>query len=191
MVGPAELLTTEEGPALVFGYDPEEISLGDYLITHANDLSFEDRELIVQDLLELIRFAHGQRLTHRALSPVSVRIRATKDDSPSLRIRDWDLARRPDSGTTTTTLVSRGLTDIVGVIDDAALVYLAPETLRGATPASAQTLDIYGAGSLAHFILTGKPPLQMWPLSSHSSSRVRRASTHGPSCQRSPTSSRW
>lgn len=158
IVGPAELLTTEEGPALVFGYDPDEISLGEYLTTNANELSFEDRERIVQDLLELIRFAHGQRLTHRALSPVSVRVRSTNDDPPSLRIRDWDLGRRPDSGTTTTTLVSRGLTDIVGVIDDAALVYLAPETLRGATPASAQTLDIYGAGAVAHLILTGKPP---------------------------------
>ncbi|MGX5681695.1 protein kinase domain-containing protein [Schumannella luteola] len=158
IVGPAELLTPEEGPALVFAYDPDEVSLTAYLEANADRLTFEDRERLVQDLAELVRFAHGQRLTHRALSPLSVRVRATEGAAPILRIRDWDLARRPDGGTTTSTEISRGVTDVVGQVEQEALLFLAPETLRGATPASAQTLDVYGVGALAALILTGKPP---------------------------------
>jgi serine/threonine protein kinase len=158
IIGPTQFPVTEEGPALVFDYDPEEVSLGVYLDPHASDLSFDARERLVQDLVELVRFAHGQRLTHRALSPLSVRVKVGADGSTVLRIRDWDLARRPDTGTSTATVVSRGLTDIVGAVESDALLYLAPETLRGQSPASAQTLDVYGVGALAFLILTGKPP---------------------------------
>lgn len=158
IIGPSEFLTPEEGPALVFAFEPDEVSLDDYLNSHAADLVFEVRERLVQDLAELVRFAHGQRLTHRALSPVSVRVKPAQGGSVALRIRDWDLARRPDSGTTSATEISRGMTDIVGLVEADAMLYLAPETLRGATPASAQTLDVYGVGAIAARILTGKPP---------------------------------
>lgn len=142
IIGPRDLLTPEEGPALLFAYEEDELSLEDYLAQHAEDLTFEARERIVQDLAELVRFAHGQRLTHRGLSPMSVRVKDQGEGSVGVRIRDWDLARRPDSGTSTATVVSRGITDLVGAVDPAALLYLAPETLRGATPASAQTLGL-------------------------------------------------
>ncbi len=158
IIGPRELLTPEEGAALVFAHDPDELSLGDYLSLHIDDLTFEARQRLVQDLAELIRFAHGQRLTHRALSPVSVRVKVGSDGAVTVRIRDWDLARRPDSETAPATVVSRGITNLVGVVDPAALLYLAPETLRNATPASAQTLDVYGAGAVAFTVLTGQPP---------------------------------
>jgi serine/threonine protein kinase len=158
IVGPSEFLTPEEGPALVFAYDPDEVSLDEYLTVHADELIFEDRERMVQELAELVRFAHGQRLTHRALSPLSVRVKASSGGSASLQIRDWDLARRPDGDTTSATEISRGLTDIRGSVEFDAFMYLAPETLRQATPASAQTLDVYGVGAVAIRILTGKPP---------------------------------
>lgn len=158
VVGPSEFLTPEEGPALVFAHDSEEMSLDAYLTENAKNLVFEDRERLVQDLAELVRFAHGQRLTHRALSPLSVRVKKAEGGSVTLRIRDWDLARRPDAGTTTVTEMSRGMTDIVGSVESDAMLYLAPETLRGASPASTQTLDVYGVGAVAIRILTGKPP---------------------------------
>lgn len=158
IVGPSEFLTPEEGPALVFAFDQGEVSLSAYLDQHADNLTFEARERIVQELAELVRFAHGQRLTHRALSPLSVRVKSGPDGSVALRIRDWDLARRPEAGTTTVTEISRGITDVVGAVENDALLYLAPETLRGATPASAQTLDIYGVGAVAFVVLTGRPP---------------------------------
>lgn len=157
IVGPAEMLSPEEGPALVFSYDPNEVSLTDFLEAQGDALTFEARERLVQELAELVRFAHSQRLTHRALSPRSVRVRVSSG-GVSLRIRDWDLARRPDAGTTVATEMSRGLTDLVTAVEDEALLYLAPETLRGQTPASPQTLDIYGVGAVSYLILTGKPP---------------------------------
>lgn len=158
VVGPAELLTPEEGPALVFAFDPEEVSLGEYLSTHADDLTFDARERIVQQLAELVRFAHGQRLTHRALSPLSVRVKVDSDGTPSLRIRDWDLARRPEAGTTTATEISRGVTDVLAHVAQDAMLYLAPETIRGGTPDSASSLDVYGVGAISFLILTQKPP---------------------------------
>lgn len=157
IIGPSEFLTPEEGPALVFPYDPDELSLDEYLTERSDDLRFADREGLVQDLAELVRFAHGQRLTHRALSPLSVRVKPADKGSAIVKIRDWDLARRPD-GETTATEISRGMTDIRGVVDPESILYLAPETLRGATPASAQTLDVYGVGAVSIRILTGKPP---------------------------------
>ncbi|WP_344714535.1 protein kinase domain-containing protein [Microbacterium terregens] len=163
IIGPRELLTPEEGAALVFAHDADELSLDEYLTRHADDLTFDARERIVQELAELVRFAHGQRLTHRALSPVSVRVKDASDGTVAVRIRDWDLARRPDSETTPATVVSRGITDLVGVVDSAALLYLAPETLRNATPASAQTLDVYGVGAVAFTVLTGRPPAMNLP----------------------------
>lgn len=159
IIGPAELLTPEEGPALVFPYDPDEVSLSTYLDVNAGHLNFEQRERLVQELAELVRFAHMQRLTHRALSPVSVRVKSGAGATPSLCIRDWDLARRPESETTTSTEISRGVTDVMSQVEDGAALYLAPETLRGATPASVQALDVYGVGALAALILTGKPPV--------------------------------
>jgi len=158
IIGPAELLTPEEGPALVFAFDPDELSLADYLVEHADNLTFEERLRVVQQLAELVRFAHGQRLTHRALSPVSVRVKVSADSATSLRIRDWDLARRPEAGTTTATEISRGVTDVVAHVEQDAVLYLAPETLRGATPDSAISLDVYGVGAVAHLILTQKAP---------------------------------
>lgn len=158
IVGPSEFLTPESGPALIFSYDIDEVSLSTYLHQHAKDLTFEARERIVQELSELVHFAHGQRLTHRALSPLSVRVKCGADGSVALGIRDWDLARRPEAGTTTATEISRGITDVVGAVVNDALIYLAPETLRGATPASAQTLDIYGVGAVAFLVLTGRSP---------------------------------
>ncbi|GAA4742188.1 hypothetical protein GCM10025783_11870 [Amnibacterium soli] len=157
IIGPNDLIMSEEGAALVFSYDPEERSLADYLAEHADDLTFEDRERMVQELAELVRFAHGQRLTHRALSPTSVRVKNSMD-GVSLRIRDWDLARRPESGTSTATEVSRGITQVVSHVEQNALLYLAPETLRGSAPASALTLDVYGVGAVAFEVLTQKPP---------------------------------
>ena len=61
-------------------------------------------------------------------------------------------------GTTTVTELSRGITDVFGHVEQEALLYLAPETLRGATPASAQTLDVYGVGAVAFLVLTKKAP---------------------------------
>ena len=157
IVGPADLLSPEEGPALVFPFDPDEVSLAEYLEGQGEELTFEARERLVQELAELVRFAHGQRLTHRALSPLSVRVRVSPD-GVAVRIRDWDLARRPSEGTSTSTEMSRGLTDVAAAVEGDGLLYLAPETLRGQTPASPQTLDVYGMGAVAHLIFTGKPP---------------------------------
>jgi serine/threonine protein kinase len=158
IIGPSEFLTPEEGPALVFTHDPAELSLGRFLEANADTLLFEDRERIVQNLAELIRFAHGQRLVHRALSPTSVRIKSDGKGSITVRIRDWDAARRADSSTSTMTQISRGVTDVTGAVDADSLLYLAPETLRGGTPASAIALDVYGVGALSYLVLTGKAP---------------------------------
>lgn len=158
IIGPADMLSTEEGSALVFDFDPDETSLAEYLSKHSDTLTFADREAIVQDLAELVRFAHGQRLTHRALSPSSVRVHSSGDGAREVRIRDWDLGKRPDEGTSTATLMSRGVTDVAASVSQDAFFYLAPETLRNTTSSSPQALDVYGVGALAFLILTGKPP---------------------------------
>lgn len=158
IIGPAELLDTDEGPALVFSHDADEVSLSDYLALHGDEITFAERERFVQELTELVRFAHGQRLTHRALSPSSVRVKVQENGHAKLRLRDWDLARRPDSGSITVTEISKGLDDVFSHVEQESIIYLAPQTLRGSTPDSAQLLDVYGLGAVAFLILTNQPP---------------------------------
>src|SRR5690606_3629874 len=40
IIGPNDLLISEEGAALVFAHDPDEVSLAEHLADHADDLTF-------------------------------------------------------------------------------------------------------------------------------------------------------
>jgi serine/threonine protein kinase len=158
IIGPSELINPDEGPALVFPHDSDEVALDEYLEAKGDSLTFDDRDRLVQQLGEIVKFAHGQRLVHRALSPWSVRATTNSQGAVELRIRDWDAARRTDQGTSTATFISRGVTDVVGVVGEASALYLAPETLRNVTSGSPMGLDVYGVGAVAYRILTGKAP---------------------------------
>ncbi|MFB7554491.1 BREX system serine/threonine kinase PglW [Streptomyces brevispora] len=158
------------GPAILFRHRESDLRLDAYLDAYGSGLTPAVRLDLVRQLAEAVRYAHNRSLYHRALSARSVYVTAREDGSePVLRIADWQTAAR-DFETT----LHRSLGDTpldAGLIADVAQVYLAPET--GQEFADPVDLDVFGVGSLAYLLLTGRPP------SDRRSALVDRLATEG------------
>lgn len=154
-----QFLTTDDGPALVFAYDDAERPLDAYLADEGAALSLEDRVALVEQLGEVLRYAHQRHLNHRALSPDRVWVRKTPD-GPRLEIRDWYSGQREHSSATSTrwTVISAGVTDLLDVAAARDLIWLAPEARHSLADVPGAPLDVFGFGALAFLILTGKSP---------------------------------
>ncbi|WP_406478460.1 BREX system serine/threonine kinase PglW [Streptomyces sp. NBC_01615] len=143
------------GPAILFRHQESDLRLDAYLDAYGGRLTPTMRLDLVRQLAEAVRYAHNRSLYHRALSARSVYVTAREDGSdPVLRISDWQTAARDFE---TTSHLSLGDTPLdSGLVADIAQVYLAPEANREfADPVD---LDVFGIGSLAYLLLTGKPP---------------------------------
>lgn len=140
------------GPAILFEHREQDLRLDDYLASHATELTPEVRLDMVRQLAEAVRYAHDRALYHRAMAARSVYVTPGKN-GPSLRVIDWQTATRDFDTTGHTSIGNDPLTG--EHIDDAAQVYLAPEFAPFADPV---TLDVFGLGALAYFILTGQEP---------------------------------
>ncbi|MGW5633294.1 BREX system serine/threonine kinase PglW [Streptomyces sp. NPDC003832] len=143
------------GPAILFRHRASDLRLDAYLDAYGGQLTTAGRAGLVRQLAEAVRYAHHRSLYHRALSARSVYVSAREDGGdPVLRIADWQTAAR-DFETT----LHRSLGDTPldgGLIADTAQVYLAPETDQEfADPVD---LDVFGLGSLAYLLLTGRAP---------------------------------
>ncbi|MDX3579767.1 BREX system serine/threonine kinase PglW [Streptomyces sp. FL07-04A] len=143
------------GPAILFRHRASDLRLDAYLDAYGGRLTPEVRLDLVRQLAEAVRYAHNRSLYHRALSARSVYVSAREDGSdPVLRIADWQTAARDFETTLHRTLGDTPLDG--GLIADVAQVYLAPETDQEfADPVD---LDVFGLGSLAYLLLTGRPP---------------------------------
>lgn len=155
---PQQFLVTDDGPALVFEYQDAERPLDAYLADEGAGLTLDDRVAMVEQLGDVLRYAHQRHLFHRALSPQRVWVRPTPT-GPRLEIRDWYSAQKDrESSTTSWTVISRGVTDLLGVAGDQDLLWLAPEARHSVTDVPGAPLDVFGFGALAFLMLTGKPP---------------------------------
>ncbi len=143
------------GPAILFRHRTSDLRLDAYLDAYGGRLTPETRLDMVRQLAEAVRYAHNRSLYHRALSARSVYVSAGEDGSdPVLRIADWQTAARDFETTLHRTLGDTPLE--ANLIADVAQVYLAPETDQEfADPVD---LDVFGLGSLAYLLLTGRPP---------------------------------
>ncbi|MEU9332096.1 BREX system serine/threonine kinase PglW [Streptomyces sp. NPDC048290] len=143
------------GPAILFRHRESDLRLDAYLDAYGGKLTPALRLDLVRQLAEAVRYAHNRSLYHRALSARSVYVSAREDGAePVLRIADWQTAARDFE---TSLHVSLGETPLDGgLIADTAQVYLAPETDQEfADPVD---LDVFGLGSLAYLLLTGRSP---------------------------------
>ncbi|MHC0429476.1 BREX system serine/threonine kinase PglW [Streptomyces sp. O3] len=145
------------GPAILFRHRHGDLRLDQYLDTYGGRLTPEIRLDLVRQLAEAVRYAHNRSLYHRALAARSVYVSFRAEGAaPELRITDWQTAARDfDSNATFFRSIGGSALD-AALIEDAARVYLAPESDQPyADPAD---LDIFGLGALAYLILTGRPP---------------------------------
>ncbi|MEU6995443.1 BREX system serine/threonine kinase PglW [Streptomyces sp. NPDC046465] len=143
------------GPAILFRHRETDLRLDAYLDAYGGRLSPTVRLDLVRQLAEAVRYAHNRSLYHRALSARSVYVSAHEDGStPVLHIADWQTAARDFETTAHRTLGDTPLDS--GLIADVAQVYLAPETDQEFV--DPVDLDVFGVGSLAYLLLTGRPP---------------------------------
>lgn len=156
---PQQFLVTDDGPALVFEYQDAERPLDAFLADEGAALTLDDRVAIVEQLGDILRFAHNRHLFHRALSPQRVWVRPSPG-GPRLEVRDWYSAQKDRETATSThwTVISRGVTDLLGLAGAEDLVWLAPEAHRSVNDVPGAPLDVFGFGALAFLILTGKAP---------------------------------
>ncbi|MCM2578723.1 BREX system serine/threonine kinase PglW [Streptomyces meridianus] len=152
-----EIREHQAGPAILFRHRATDLRLDHYLDTHGGRLTPELRLDLVRQLAEAVRYAHDRSLYHRALAARSVYVSCRPDGSrPELRITDWLTAAR-DFETHATLLRSLGNASLdTGLIEDAAQVYLAPETEQ--EHPDPVELDVFGLGAVSYLILTGRPP---------------------------------
>jgi serine/threonine protein kinase len=147
---------SERGPALVFDHDPKAKRLDFLLREHLDLMGVELRLQFVRQLAETLKYAHGKRLYHRALSPQSILVRDPDQAYPSLQIMNWQSAAR-DASTGGTSLGTRGTEHLEDYVEDLAKVYIAPEALHGGVETGAHH-DVFSLGAIAFHLFAGQPP---------------------------------
>ncbi|RLJ22030.1 BREX system serine/threonine kinase PglW [bacterium endosymbiont of Escarpia laminata] len=148
----------DQGPALVFEHDPAAIRL-DHFITGlgtSQRLDILDALNLMRQIAEAVRFAHGQRLYHRALSPQSIYINAKDDGGFAVKIGNWSTADRSFEDETRHLTV---LSHLSCMVQEEAGPYLALEA-HSVTDSDAVYLDIFSLGAIAYLLFAGKPPAQ-------------------------------
>ncbi len=168
----------ELGPMVLFRYpDPQAIRFDHFLATNGHRLTSDRRLRFLRDIADAVRYAHRQRVIHRALSPQSILLMkdeggrrqrelecAAADellaedsspfDSPEqlyVQVYNWQLGIR-DSGSTLG-LVTR----VEDLIECQAMVYMSPEAIvdpRRVHEAS----DVFSLGAIAFHLFSGRPP---------------------------------
>ena len=73
----------ERGPALIFEYLPSSQRLDHYLAERGDRLTVDDRLDLLRQIAEAVRYAHGKRLFHRALSPQNILVLDPEADVPA------------------------------------------------------------------------------------------------------------
>lgn len=153
-----EYKETELGPALVFDHDPAALRLDHLMHEHGAKLSISQRLQLVREIAEVLCFAHGKRLYHRALAPQNVLIRGWPKAELRVQLMNWQAASRSADDPSTLHRTT-GTKHVEDYVEDPGLVYLAPETAHAESGHSAE-LDVYSLGSLAYLVFSGQAPAE-------------------------------
>ncbi|MEW8051271.1 MAG: BREX system serine/threonine kinase PglW, partial [Candidatus Thiodiazotropha sp.] len=148
----------DQGPALVFEHDPAAMRLDHFITSLGTNQRLDtlDALSLMRQIAEAVRFAHGQRLYHRALSPQSIYIKAKEDGSFAIKIGNWSTADRSFEAETRHLTV---LSHLSCMVQEEAGPYLALEA-HSSADTDAVYLDIFSLGAIAYLLFAGKPPAQ-------------------------------
>ena len=151
---PRSYTETETGPALIYRLDEGAERLDAFVAARQDELNLDDRLLLVRQLAETLDYAHRHGIVHRSLSPVSIDVGSPDALVPTLRIRDWHAGFQLEATAGHTRAVT---THAALLVTDPAQTYLAPEALSLGADADT-AVDVFSFGTIAYFILTGRPP---------------------------------
>ena len=159
IIKPVDYTEHERGPVLVFDYDPDEITLGEFLADPAAAaMPVEDRLELVRQIAEALAYANGRGVFHRSLSPSAILVRppSTTGGPPRARITNWHTGARVADGGTATLVTGTAHAHVEALATSDAELYRAPEFQQPqARPAR---LDVFSLGALALLIITGQQP---------------------------------
>ena len=149
------------GPAIIFRRERDEVRLDHYLAQEGHRLTLDQRLGLIRQLAEALKYAHGRRIIHRALTPRSVLVTGAASGKPQLRIFNWQFGRA--LGTFSSSSSGRPTTlHPQQLAEGSQLVYIAPEALldpRG----RGETMDVFSLGAIAYHIFAGKPAADSLP----------------------------
>ena len=155
------------GPAVVFDHNRDWERFDQWLSRRGPGLTLAQRLTLVQDLAEIVDYAHSRRLAHRALNPRTIFVKNPDQPRPSLVVTDWQTGGRL-SGATQVTRLSTS-TDGAGLelfFDDETRRYQAPEA-TSADKVPGTQLDVFSLGVLAYRSSPAtrrpRPPRSWWP----------------------------
>ena len=144
----------EQGPALVFEHNENAVRLDHYV--SSNKIDTQDALSLIRQLVEAVKFAHGQRLYHRTLSPQSIYISKKNDDSLLIKIGNWATAKHVSENDSR---LQTALSHLSCLIQEEAGPYLALEA-HSIVDSDAVYLDIFSLGAIAYLLFTGQPPAE-------------------------------
>ncbi|MEV7326684.1 BREX system serine/threonine kinase PglW [Micromonospora sp. NPDC093244] len=153
-----DLVEHSWGPAVIFDHQEEWVRLDQWLLRRGDALTLAQRLQLVQDLAEIIDYAHSRRLAHRALSPRAIYVGNPDGPRPTLVVTDWQTGGRL-AGTTQLTRLgpSSDPASLELFFDDEVRRYQAPEA-ENATRLPGHQLDVFSLGALAYRIFAGAVP---------------------------------
>ena len=158
ILAPLELVESELGPALIFDYDPSAIRLDHYLEQRRDQLSVDTRMHLMRAIADAVRYAHGKKIVHRALSPESILVTNPDSAAPSIRVFDWQTGYRgafQGGGDFDVSPTSH----LEEMVEGPATAYIAPEVF--AMPeATGETADVFSLGAIAYQLFSGQRPAE-------------------------------
>ncbi len=146
----------EQGPALVFERDPDAQRLDHFLASLGaeDQLGILDAIELVRSIAESLRYAHGQKLFHRALSPQSIYVKRTAESGFSIKIGNWYTGDR--SFAAEKDQLTR-LSRMTCLIQEESGPYMALEGYSTAD-SDAVYLDVFSLGAISYLLFSGRAP---------------------------------
>jgi len=147
----------ERGPALIFDHVEDAQRLDHYLAERGDRLDVGQRIELLREIAEAVRYAHGRRLYHRALSPQNILVLDPEAPAPRVQLLNWQTAAREPAGSRATSLGFSATSHLVDFIEEASAVYMAPEALAERGDAGEQA-DVFSLGAIAYHLFAGVAP---------------------------------
>ncbi|WP_299314376.1 BREX system serine/threonine kinase PglW, partial [uncultured Halomonas sp.] len=150
-----DLQQHDHGPALVYEHDPEAFRLDLLLRNNMRRLDTLQAIDLIRQIAEAVKFAHGQRLYHRALSPQNIYVKQLPDGELRCKIANWSTAARIFESDAQQMSVLSHLTYLVR---EEAGPYVALEAHQG--EGDGVQMDVFSLGAIAYHLFTGVKPAE-------------------------------
>lgn len=145
------------GPAVVFDHQEGRERLDHWVLSRDRSLTTANRLKVIQQLAEIVSYAHSRHLIHRALHPGVVWVAAESTDQ-SLVVTDWQTGGRLPASTNVSRLASSDdSANLELFLTDDSRNYQAPEA---GGSAKGRLLDVFSLGALTYWLFTGRAPAE-------------------------------